>query len=383
MRVDFADGQLAAEALTHDGGAGLRDVDLEGGGGGDGADVLRDNRGFLWSANALVSAYSEKDQVTLIANGQNINDSNAVLVYIDDDGEATASTGQGLSTAGQLGLNANTSRIKDVETTVGANYKYTDTDSGTRSSRTTYQEDGNLHSTEDNTGKAYNQSVSANMEFQKEKGKTWFHIRPYFSYNRSHSTRLSASETRREAEFLNRSESSTQSQNSSRDVDLDGDVTFREIGGKENRTLHVDFGGSYSGRGGESSELSVFTADSGSDRRAMNYSSRGSSHHVHGGLEYTEPLGDKWTLEASASGVSTMGPNNGQADRTGALKTSPALKIINADVSITNMFFQMYGWDITNSHFVYDGSAGSAGVFGRGGNTPLNFYYGWGRTSTW
>ena len=40
MRVDFADGQLAAKALTHDGGAGLRDVDLEGGGGGDGADVL-------------------------------------------------------------------------------------------------------------------------------------------------------------------------------------------------------------------------------------------------------------------------------------------------------------------------------------------------------
>ena len=267
----------------------------------DGADVLRDNRGFLWSANALVSAYSEKDQVTLIANGQNVNDSNAVLVYIDDDGEATASTSQGLSTAAQLGLNANTSRIKDVETTVGANYKYTDTDSGTRSSRTTYQEDGNLHSTEDNTGKAYNQSVSANMEFQKEKGKTWFHIRPYFSYNRSHSTRLGASETRRETDFLNRSESSTQSLSSSRDVDLDGDVTFREIGGKENRTLHVDFGGSYSGRGGESSELSVFTADSGSDRRAMNYSSRGSSHHVHGGLEYTEPLGDKWTLEASAS----------------------------------------------------------------------------------
>lgn len=266
----------------------------------DGADVLRDNRGFLWNANALVSAYSEKDQVTVIANGQNVNDSNVVMVIIDSDGEATASTGQGLSTAGQLGVNANTSRIKDVETTVGANYKYTDTDSGTRSNRTVYQDDGNLHSASENSGKAYNQSLSTNMEFQKEQGKTWFHIRPYFSYNRSHSTQLGASETRRETEFLNSSESSTQNRNSNRDVGLDGDVTFRGIGGKENRTVHLDLDLSYNGKGGESTELSVFTADGRTDRRAMNYNSRGASYYVNGGLEYTEPLGEKWTLEASA-----------------------------------------------------------------------------------
>ena len=35
---------------------------------------LRDNRGFLWGANALVSAYNEKDQVTVIASGQNVSD---------------------------------------------------------------------------------------------------------------------------------------------------------------------------------------------------------------------------------------------------------------------------------------------------------------------
>ena len=89
------------------------------------------------------------------------------------------------------------------------------------------------------------------------------------------------------------------------------------------------------------------------------------------------------TLEASTAGVATMGPTTGSTDASGAVKTSPAVKIINANVSIKNMFFQMYGWDISESHFEYDGSAGSAGIFGRGGNTPLNFYYGWGRTSTW
>ena len=133
----------------------------------DGADVLRDNRGLLWNGNALVSAYSEKDQLTVIANGQNINDSNVVVVMMDEDGAQT-SANQGLSTAAQLAVNANTSRIKDVETTVSVNYKYTDTDSGTRADRTTYQDDGNLSSTTENSGKSYASGVTTNLEFEKK-----------------------------------------------------------------------------------------------------------------------------------------------------------------------------------------------------------------------
>ncbi|MBQ2526761.1 MAG: carboxypeptidase regulatory-like domain-containing protein, partial [Bacteroidales bacterium] len=148
---------------------------------GDKADVspLRDSRGLLYNGNALVSAYTEKDQVTVIANSQNVDDSNAVVVIIDEDGERST-LNQGLSTAAQLGVNANTTRIKDVETTVSANYKYTDTDSGTMSERTTYQNDGNLLSSSKNTGKQYANSLNTNMEFEKEKGKVWFHIRPSF-----------------------------------------------------------------------------------------------------------------------------------------------------------------------------------------------------------
>ena len=107
----------------------------------DESNPLRDDRGLLWSGNALVSAYTEKDQVTVIANGQNINDSNAVFVVIDGDGERS-NLNQGLSTAAQVGVNANTSRIKDVETTASVNYKYSDTDSGTKADRTTFQDDG-------------------------------------------------------------------------------------------------------------------------------------------------------------------------------------------------------------------------------------------------
>ena len=110
---------------------------------------IRDDRGLLWNGNALLSAYGEKDQLTVIANAQNIDDSNIVIFMSGDDGEMTQ-LNQGLSSAAQFGVNANTSRIKGVESTAGVSYKYTDTDSGSMTDRTTYQNDGNLKSSTEN-----------------------------------------------------------------------------------------------------------------------------------------------------------------------------------------------------------------------------------------
>ncbi len=265
----------------------------------DGDDVLRDNRGFLWNANALVSAYTEKDQVTVIANGQNISDSGAVFVIMDEDGERT-SLDQGLSTAAQLGVNANTSRIKDVETTVSVNVKYTDTDSGTRADRTTYQDGGDLNSTSENSGKSYGSGVTANLEFQKEAGKVWFHIRPSFRYNRTESFSQSATGTAREGEFLNRSENTGHSLSSYRYTSLDSDITLRELWGKSNRTLQLGANLSYSGTGGESTETSLLTTAQSRDERNMNYDSDASNYWINGMLRYTEPIGGKWTLSTTA-----------------------------------------------------------------------------------
>ncbi len=134
----------------------------------------------LFGANALLSAYNEKDQVTVIANGQNVDDSGMVFIVADGDNNWISSA-QGLSTSAQAAVNANTSRIKDVETTVGVNGKYTDTDSGTQASRTTFQADGDLLSKNENKGKQYGSSVTANAELKKETGKIWFHVRPNFN----------------------------------------------------------------------------------------------------------------------------------------------------------------------------------------------------------
>ena len=264
-------------------------------------DVLRDDRGLLYSANALVSAYGEKDQVTVIANGQNINDSNSIFVLIDEDGERTSSLDQGLSTAAQLGVNANTSRIKDVETTVGVNYKYTDTDSGKRTKRTTFQDDGDLSSTLESIGKSYANGVSANMEFKKETGKVWFHIRPTFRYNKTDSFIQDSTETWRKGSFLNRSQNFSQNLSSDKNASLSTDITFRELWGKKNRSIQLFLYSSYAGNDGESMETSRLKTAAEESSRTMSYNSNGLTYRLEGNIRYTEPLGDKWTLSALAS----------------------------------------------------------------------------------
>ncbi|MBO4624384.1 MAG: outer membrane beta-barrel protein [Bacteroidales bacterium] len=266
----------------------------------EGDDALRDNRGLLYSANALVSAYGEKDQVTVIANGQNINDSNTVFVLVNEDGERTSSLGQGLSTAAQLGVNANTARIKDVETTVSVNYKYTDTDSGNRAQRTTFQDDGNLSSTMESMGKSYANGFSANMEFKKETGKVWFHLRPTFRYTKTDSFTKDSTETWRKGSFLNRSQNSSQNLTWDKNAALSTDVTFRELWGKNNRSIQLYLYSSYAGNDGESMESSFLKTAGVEGSRTMTYNSNGLTYRVEGNILYTEPIGDKWTLSATA-----------------------------------------------------------------------------------
>ncbi len=268
-------------------------------GGQDGDNPLQDNRGLLWGGNALVSAYTEKDQLTVIANGQNVDDSNVVMIIVDDEGERS-SLDQGLSTAAQAGVNYNTSRIKDVETTVSANYKYTDTDSGSQTERTTFQDDGNLNSSTANSGKQFANALNTNVEFKKEKGKVWFHFTPSFRFNKIDETGTGASETYRTGTFVNSSDNTSHRFSSSNNTGLRADVTFRELGGKKNRNLRFDFNGNYGGTDEESEESSILKTAGGMTSHAMRYLLDSKSYGFGGSAQYTEPIGEKWTLSAKA-----------------------------------------------------------------------------------
>lgn len=237
--------------------------------------------------------------MTGIANGQNVDDSNVVMIIVDDEGERS-SLDQGLSTAAHAGVNYNTSRIKDLETTVSANYKYTDTDSGSQTERTTFQDDGNLNSSTVNSGKQFANALNTNVEFKKEKGKVWFHFTPSFRFNKIDETAGGSSETFRTGIFVNSSEKTTHKFSSSNNTGIKADITFRGLGGKNNRNLCFDFKGNYGGTGEESDESSVLKTAGGLNSYAMRYLSDSKSYGFGGSAQYTEPIGEKWTLSAKA-----------------------------------------------------------------------------------
>ena len=219
-------------------------------------DGLRDSRGLLYGGNVLASAYNEKDQLTLIGSTQNVDDSNMIVVIMDDAGTIADSRG-GLTSAAQAGVNLNTTRIKDVETTIGANYRYTDTESASRSSRTTFQDDGDLLSGNRSNSRQYVNSVSANLEMKKEKGDVWFTFEPMVNLSRTHGFKDGDSETSRDGAVLNSSTNSSETLDLTRSAEGEASVSFRRIAGREGRVLRLTLGGELSSSDGSSSENSV------------------------------------------------------------------------------------------------------------------------------
>ncbi|MBP5229175.1 MAG: outer membrane beta-barrel protein [Bacteroidales bacterium] len=271
--------------------------------GGKKKEELRDNRGFLYNTNALVSAYNKKDQVTVIANGLNIADDDGVVFVVRGDDNSSLrlrAGGQGLSSSAQLGVNVNTTRVKDVETTVSANYKYSDTKSGSKSSRTTFQETGNLFSTSENRGRSFVHDSKTDFEMKKEKGDFWFTIHPYFVYTKSISNSTGLNETFRENIFVNSSESQSRSNADSRMAYLNFIFTFKDLG-KKGRNINLALFGGWGNDDGNSIESSILKTSAGEEERTMRYNTKYNYYTGRTFIKYTEPVSDKLTLAASAN----------------------------------------------------------------------------------
>ena len=266
------------------------------------SDELRDRRGLLYSGNVLASAYNEKDQLTLIGNAQNVNDGDAVFVVYGLGGGAVTSIGSsGLSSAAQAGVNLNTTRIKDVETTVGANYNYTDTESASRSTRTTFQDDGDLLSNNEDASRYYENSVKTQLEMKKEKGDVWFTFSPSASWSRTHRFGNGSSDTSRDGISMNSSSNNTESLDNSVVAQAYGSVNFRRLGGKDGRVLRLEMNGGVSSSGGGRNERSVLSTAAGESVRTLSYDSSGGNTGVTAGIDYTEPLSDKFSVNTGVS----------------------------------------------------------------------------------
>ena len=185
-----------------------------------------------------------------------------------------------------LSVNRNASPISSVD--------------GSQTERTTFQNDGNLNSSTENSGKQFVSALNTNVEFKKEKGKVWFHFTPSFRCNRVDETGTGSSETFRTGTFVNGSEKNTRRLSSSNNTGLNADVTFRELWGKKNRNLRLDINGNYGGIDEESDESSVLKTAAGVNAYALHYLLDSKSYGFGGSAQWTEPISEKWTLSASA-----------------------------------------------------------------------------------
>ena len=310
--------------------------------------VMRQDRGPLFAGNLLASAYSEKDQLTVIGNAQNVDESNMIAVMSDDSGDRVY-LNQGLSTAYQLGLNLNTSRIKDVETTVSTSYTFSDTDSGTKTSRTTALEGGDLVSDDTRTGKQYSQKYTADLEFKKETGKFRFRIEPSFNYRHSETDLSGNAQARRADALVNRSETRARGQETSREAELFTNFVFRELGGNEKRSLRLTLDGTYNRGDGTSDENTLLQMAGGQENRTTRYDTDNHSGYLSARVRYIEPLGEKWTVTATAFGNLQRSGNVRDAfdaqGRNDALSTSVNRRFLKQGYALLSQYtFSESSW---------------------------------------
>ena len=261
--------------------------------------VLRDTRSPLYAGNVLASGYSEKDQLTLIANAQNFDDSGMVFVVVDDSGDYSY-LNQGLSTAYQLGANVNTSRIKDVESTVGANYSFSDTDSGTKNLRTTRLDGGDLVSDDSRSGKMFSHRITSQMEFKKETGKVRFRVEASYQHSRRNADELNTTEASQAGAFVNSSTTRIHSQETEGYASLNSSVTFRDLWGKEKRNLRFNLYGTYDKEAGTDAQTTVLRLKDATDNRQLDYTNDGKDAQFGATVNYVEPIGEKWSLSTFA-----------------------------------------------------------------------------------
>ena len=269
-----------------------------------GKDELRDNRGLLYNANALVATYNPKDQFTLIGNALNINDGEQAFVFrmggaaVDEMPSLS-----GLSKQAQLGANFNTSRVKDVDITAATSYKFGHTDAATKTLRTTFREDGDLRSESTDKGSQWGNTVSGSVEARKEEGKFQFSFGSQISWEDSHLEKNAGSATSREqnpissaTSFLNSSEQSERTDLIQRRFSISGSGGYKGIGGDDRRAISAYVYYTHRNTDGTSREWSLTRLGSVDETLDLHFNRFSASNSMNAGFNYAEPLGEKWRL---------------------------------------------------------------------------------------
>lgn len=256
----------------------------------------------LFNISGLAAAYSDKDQVTIIANGRNVDDysSGMVTVYNNDQDEFNGR--MGLSTSAQAGVNYNTERLKGLESTANISYNFMDKDAREKSHRTSFQADGSTLDTDGSyTGRGRDNKVSGSIELKnKNRDKYLFALNAALSYSTKDRSEHNNSTTKSADRILNSTQAHSTSHSGLINTGIDLGFGIKNLG-KEKRSLSFNSYFSLTDSKGNSTDYSQTILGSDTDVRNLLYDNKGNSYYGSAELAYAEPLGQRWALQATVS----------------------------------------------------------------------------------
>lgn len=262
--------------------------------------------GFLFNGSALAAGYNDKDQVTFLGNGKNVDESEQEMIFIGEIGapETDGLAGKrGMETGAQAGVNYNTTRIKGFDSNFSVNYNYSQKDAREKSERTSFQPDESDMVTDGEfIGKGDNHKINTSLEFDKEDDEKYqILIRPSFSYTSKDRDISNLSETSSDGIRKNRSVSLTRSHSNLFNTNTYFSFGVKDMG-KERRALTFSGRYIYSGTRGDSEEQSLTEYADYTDSRHLLYNDRINYNAGEGFLTYVEPIGQKWAMQARVTG---------------------------------------------------------------------------------
>lgn len=264
--------------------------------GGKVANPLAQSTKFLYDGSAMASIYGNKDQAVFIGNAYNIETpgSSAGPAYISGLPEDDYTDLGGLTTAIKGGVNYNTSRIKNLETTVSANYRHATRDDRQRSSRTSYVTGGDDLRTEGGTDAfGMEDQLLLDVELTRQEGSLLVDFTPRFYFRKSsvNATNFSDTYYAGSAPPFNTTMATSLSDNrqflSSGTLGLTGTQL-----GKAGRRIGLNLDYSAGTTNGNRQENSL---------QILNYDIRGKQLDLDGDVFYYEPIGSRWGIEARLS----------------------------------------------------------------------------------
>lgn len=267
---------------------------------GEDANELYIDDKALFNASAMAAYYNEVDQITLLANGKNVDEygGGSVSVYTGSDDVDSFAGREGIITSAQAGINYNTERIGGMEMSSNVAYNFSNKDAREKSHRTSFQSiDSDIETDTEYNGVGTDSRLSANIILKnRDTERFLFTLNPTLYYTTRERNESYKSATTFGDGLLNSSQSSALSHTNVFNTRTSWNLGVQNLG-KDNRSLTFAGNFTYRNKAGNSSDYSITDFGESSDIKNLMYGTAVNYLATEGILSYVEPISSNWSLQ--------------------------------------------------------------------------------------